>query len=517
MGRKMDLLLGRTSRQTSKLKTLLGLTVSRLAVLRNHRQVRCIQARSDLAQLLQLGHADRALLRAEQVIKEQNMLDVFVMAESYCNLITERAILIENTKKCPEELREAISSLIFASSRCGELPELQDVRYIFATHFGKDFTAAALELRNSCGVNPKIIEKLSTRQPSLESRQRVVEEIAAEKGIKLDIQEVSSEKLKGNRRFNQRNDEIKAEVNTSVDNRKLPELDSDESFSMEVMQKYKDVPSAAQAAYESAALAASAARAAMELSRFDSEGRGSSGQSKPVSKRRNENKELKRDTTEHSDSDKYFEKIDTVQNYNSDADVEKSVKHKVLLQKGTEDNMAAQQDYSSSHSSSDSTETPSKEINIAPRASSEGDENEILFDKSDSEEEGMLISASKTLDSRRSGDRFAGNRQTNSASDEGLYEENQMSYLGAPYQRTNLRHTGSTSLDEDINRLEVQSANQSKISTNLSVHPNVARESIHLDRGDHLHKEHPDRGKKPMSVRTRRGRYQQILEQKKDE
>ena len=63
MGRKLDALLGRKSRQMSKLKTLLGLTVSRLAVLRNRRQVRCNQARTDVAQLLQLGHVDHALLR----------------------------------------------------------------------------------------------------------------------------------------------------------------------------------------------------------------------------------------------------------------------------------------------------------------------------------------------------------------------------------------------------------------------------------------------------------------------
>ncbi|RZR94901.1 hypothetical protein BHM03_00023676 [Ensete ventricosum] len=132
MGRKLDILLGRTSRQTSKLKSFLGLTVSRLAVLRKRRQVRRDQARGDVVQLLQLGHVDRALLRVEHVIKEQNMLDVFVMIEHYCHLLTERAPLLDR-KECPEELREAISSLVFAASRCAELPELDKARDIFSS------------------------------------------------------------------------------------------------------------------------------------------------------------------------------------------------------------------------------------------------------------------------------------------------------------------------------------------------------------------------------------------------
>lgn len=37
-------------------------------------------------------------LQVEHVIKEQNMLDVFVMIESYCNLLIERVNLIEQER-----------------------------------------------------------------------------------------------------------------------------------------------------------------------------------------------------------------------------------------------------------------------------------------------------------------------------------------------------------------------------------------------------------------------------------
>ncbi|KAJ0974906.1 hypothetical protein J5N97_016871 [Dioscorea zingiberensis] len=162
MGKKLNAIIGRSTKKTSKLKALFNLCVSRITILRNQHQTRCSQARGDITQLLQLGLQDRALFRAEQVIKEQNLLDVFVMIEGYCNLLTERVVLLEYQidrllhSECPDELREAISSLIFAASRSGELPELQDIRRKFADKFGREFASAAVNLLSDCRVNPMV-------------------------------------------------------------------------------------------------------------------------------------------------------------------------------------------------------------------------------------------------------------------------------------------------------------------------------------------------------------------------
>lgn len=53
----------KTSKKTAKLKTLLGLAVSRLAVARRPRVARKSIACGDVGQLLALGHLDRALHR----------------------------------------------------------------------------------------------------------------------------------------------------------------------------------------------------------------------------------------------------------------------------------------------------------------------------------------------------------------------------------------------------------------------------------------------------------------------
>ncbi|XP_022734235.1 uncharacterized protein LOC111287830 [Durio zibethinus] len=266
MGRKLDALLGRGFKP-AKFKSLISLAISRLSVFKNQRQVRCNQARSDVVQLLELGHHDRALLRVEQAIKEQNMLDVFVILEGYCNLVIERVHLIEQERECPDELKEAISGLLFASSRCGDFPELQEIRAVFISHYGKEFAARAIELRNNCGVNNKIIQKLSTRQPDLQSRRNVLKEIAGENGIALQLEETS----------------VSSQENSDVSKKQnLPKLDtsakaSDDagdngefSDSTKARKNFRDVADAAQAAFESAAYAAAAARAAVELSRSDS-------------------------------------------------------------------------------------------------------------------------------------------------------------------------------------------------------------------------------------------------------
>ena len=59
-------------------------------------------------------------------------------------------------RECPNELNEAVSSLLFAASRCGEMPELQKIRRMFTSRFGKEFATRAVELCTNCGVNPKV-------------------------------------------------------------------------------------------------------------------------------------------------------------------------------------------------------------------------------------------------------------------------------------------------------------------------------------------------------------------------
>lgn len=94
-------------------------------------------------------------------------------------------------RECPEELREAASSMLYAASRCGDFPELQEIRSILSARFGKEFTARSIELRNNCGVSLIMTQKLSTRMPTRESRMKVLKEIAFDNSIVLNLEETS--------------------------------------------------------------------------------------------------------------------------------------------------------------------------------------------------------------------------------------------------------------------------------------------------------------------------------------
>ncbi|XP_065011814.1 uncharacterized protein LOC135640902 isoform X2 [Musa acuminata AAA Group] len=488
MGRKLDILLGRTSRQTSKLKTFLGLTVSRLAVLRNHRQVRRDQARGDVVQLLQLGHVDRALLRVEHVIKEQNMLDVFVMIEHYCHLLTERAPLLDR-KECPEELREAISSLVFAASRCAELPELDKARGIFSSRYGKELVSAAVELRNNCCVDPKMIQKLSTRQPSLEIRHRVIKEIAAEIGIKLEFSE-SSETAEGN------------SMVSPPTHLNLEQLESDDNPAFRSHQKYDDVASAAQAAFESAAFAAAAARAAVELCRSESQEKGSADESKAGSQKRSDINGSESVEIENSADSKNFEKIHHDQNSGSDSDEGMKAKQDDLLHKERIRERFEMQLQRSSSSISDASDEDNAGSSEQHSAGFRG--KNILFDESDNEEEkdrGLgtnlpYASHEELSPAGRIGYVVQAQRQFDASLDDSKPGKHQIYY-----RRNETRNSemNNNSLHEETHKVGSRSGTESNYSTYNNA------EKTYLDSSSTMRPLNLSSGKKPISVRTRRG------------
>lgn len=195
MGKTLDALLGKGFK-SSKCTAMLKMVVSRIKLLKNKREIQCRQHKKDIALLLQKGQETSARLRVEHVFKEQNILDAYFLIEGFCYLVTERIMAIEKQKTCPNDLKEAIASLIFAAPRCADLPELQEFRSIFSAKYGSEFTTAAVELRPDSGVNRQIIEKLSTRAPSTEIKLRLLKEIAAENGVEWNFEKAEREMLK---------------------------------------------------------------------------------------------------------------------------------------------------------------------------------------------------------------------------------------------------------------------------------------------------------------------------------
>ncbi|KAK9114891.1 hypothetical protein Syun_021688 [Stephania yunnanensis] len=374
MGKRMDALL-RRGFKSPKFKTLVSLAVSRLAVLKNQRQVRCSQARTDVSKLLQLGHHERALLRL--------MLNYDSVGDT-CLFFFDGDLI----RECPEELKEAVSSLIYASSRCGQFPELQEIRSVLASWYGREFTEAAADLRNGCGVKTLMIQKLSTRQKSLESRMKVLKEIASENGItslQLDQEQpniVEEEKRGSNRKHTKLEQDYKEQDHGSVE-----EIQKDEQFSgsLRSKKKYADVASAAQAAFESAANAAAAARAAMELSRSASQDNIIQEEKTSPSSRlpKNKSKDESFSTSQvGSPGYRKFEKTHPVSDYISESEGEEQLQKPGEFHSDEKDKKELSRSVSSSSSNSDSKSL--KETRVGSNEEKDSETvDKIAFDESD--------------------------------------------------------------------------------------------------------------------------------------
>ncbi|KAG0493241.1 hypothetical protein HPP92_004235 [Vanilla planifolia] len=179
--------------KAAKCKTSLKLAVSRIKLLKNRREIQVKQLRRELAQLLAAGQEQTARIRVEHVVREEKTMSAYDLIEIYCELIVARLPIIESQKNCPIDLKEAISSVIFASPRCADIPELMDVRKHFVAKYGKEFVTSALELRPECGVNHLIVEKLSAKAPDIQTKVKILSAIAKEHDIKWDSKGLEDE------------------------------------------------------------------------------------------------------------------------------------------------------------------------------------------------------------------------------------------------------------------------------------------------------------------------------------
>ncbi|XWS15344.1 hypothetical protein CRYUN_Cryun35bG0088600 [Craigia yunnanensis] len=172
--------------KAAKCKTLLKLTIPRIKLLRNSREIQIKQMRRDIAKLLETGQEATARIRVEHIVREENMMAAQEILELFCELIAVRLPIIENQRECPLDLTEAISSVCFAAPRCADLPELLQVQILFISKYGKEFVSAATELRPDCGVNRQLIELLSVRAPSPETKLKLLKDIAEEHELDWD-------------------------------------------------------------------------------------------------------------------------------------------------------------------------------------------------------------------------------------------------------------------------------------------------------------------------------------------
>ncbi|KAJ0260863.1 hypothetical protein HA466_0041000 [Hirschfeldia incana] len=174
-------------RKASKCKRVLKQLQRRLNILKNKKHVISSHLRHDIVQLLRLGERDRALRRAHDLFLDENLMSLYHLLLQFSDCILLNLSYIRRHREVSDGVNEAVSTLIFASARCGELPELRTLRVLFGERYGQHYVSTALHLLPGNQVNPQIIEKLSRISVSDDAKSKLLAEIAAEFGLPLQV------------------------------------------------------------------------------------------------------------------------------------------------------------------------------------------------------------------------------------------------------------------------------------------------------------------------------------------
>lgn len=158
----------------SKCKSAIKMTKTRLAIIKRKRNAMQKYLKNDIVDLLKNGLDTNAYGRAEGFWNELNLSCCYDMVKQYCTNISSHLASMDKQRECPEECREAASSLMFAAARFSDLPELRELRTVFTERFGNSI--------EHC-VDKEFVHKLKSTPPTKDMKLQLMQDIALESGI----------------------------------------------------------------------------------------------------------------------------------------------------------------------------------------------------------------------------------------------------------------------------------------------------------------------------------------------
>ncbi|KAK6944983.1 Vacuolar protein sorting-associated protein Ist1 [Dillenia turbinata] len=197
----LDGLLGRSF--SSKCKWSIKVIITRIDAIRRKKNATLKFLKKDIADLLANGLDINAYGRAEGLLAELTHTYCYNFVEQSCECVLKHLSVMQKQSECPEDCREAVSSLMFAAARFADLPELRDLRNVFQEKYGN-----FLEYF----VNKQFIENLGSNISTRERKIQLLRGIASEFSISWDAKgfeermancsSPAQDKLKKNLSFN---------------------------------------------------------------------------------------------------------------------------------------------------------------------------------------------------------------------------------------------------------------------------------------------------------------------------
>lgn len=165
--------------QATKIKPALKMAIQRIEIHKNKKANYAKAQKREIAVLLKDEKEEKARIRVEGVIRDDFKVEAMEIISLMCELIHERIMYLSSESQCPDDLKEAVSTVIWAASRL-EVDELQTVKKQLSLKYGSSFTRSAEEGSYEARVNIRVVEKLTVKPPSMELVARYLGQIAKE-------------------------------------------------------------------------------------------------------------------------------------------------------------------------------------------------------------------------------------------------------------------------------------------------------------------------------------------------
>ena len=163
------------------LKANLQMAMSRLTLMKNKKINQTFLTKDDIAVLLRDGKEEMAMIKVENLINNENFITAVEVVIMYCAQLIERVFQIDGNSQCPPDIRSAIETLVWASTKV-DCKELAEVRSIMGAKFGVNFCKEAAENKEGM-VNSIVRDKLVNVVPEEEAKVVKLQEIASEKRV----------------------------------------------------------------------------------------------------------------------------------------------------------------------------------------------------------------------------------------------------------------------------------------------------------------------------------------------
>lgn len=170
-----------------KFRPLLKMAITRLRIVQGKRRNELVKQRRELADLLKQGNIAGCRVRVEGVMREESAIGGFEILAMLLDLVASRLPTITNAGNiCPPEMKEAITSIIWATPYVGtHVPEFNGIRGQITAKFGPTFVEIASK-NKELSVHEQLRASFDPTAPSEARCIKYMESICSEFMIPLD-------------------------------------------------------------------------------------------------------------------------------------------------------------------------------------------------------------------------------------------------------------------------------------------------------------------------------------------